>query len=72
MITPMIHQMLRREDLARLVSVINSTSQSDGHAAAQALEMGEVDLLLDAEESLNAVRGAGGAPAPTARPARRH
>ncbi|MCZ6918615.1 MAG: hypothetical protein O7I93_17710 [Gemmatimonadetes bacterium] len=64
MITPMIHNMLRREDLVRLVDEIASTDPSEAYPAARKLEAGKVDSLLDSPVALAAVRGRGGAPAP--------
>jgi hypothetical protein len=64
MITPMIHNMLRREDLIRLVDEIASTDPSEAYPAAKQLEAGKVDSLLDSPVALAAVRGRGGAPAP--------
>jgi hypothetical protein len=64
MITPMIHSMLRREDLIRLVDEIASTDPSKAYPAAKQLEAGKVDSLLDSPVALAAVRGRGGAPAP--------
>lgn len=64
MISPSIHRLLRRDDLARLVALIALTDPEKAEAAALALESGKVDSLLDAPEALDAVRGSGGAPAP--------
>lgn len=64
MISPMIHKMLRREDLRRLVTEIASTDPAEAYPAAKALESGMVHTLLDSPIALEAVRGRGGAPAP--------
>lgn len=64
MIAPMIHKMLRREDLKRLVDEIAITDPREAYPAAKQLEAGKVDALLDSEVALEAVRGRGGAPAP--------
>lgn len=63
MIAPMIHQMLRREDLLRLVDEIAATDPRAAYPAARQLEAGKVDTLLDSRVALDAVRGRGGAPA---------
>ena len=63
MISPMIHEMLRRDDLVRLVAEIANTDPTEAYPAAQALEAGKVNDLLDSPVALNAVRGRGGAPA---------
>ncbi len=63
MIAPMIHKMLHREDLKRLVDEIAITDPREAYPAAQKLEAGKVDSLLDSEVALEAVRGRGGAPA---------
>ena len=64
MIAPMIHKMLRREDLLRLVDEIAITDPEEAYPAAQKLGAGKVDSLLDSPAALEAVRGRGGAPAP--------
>ena len=64
MISPMIHKMLRREDLRRLVTEIASTDPTEAYSAAKALESGKVHMLLDSPIALEAVLGRGGAPAP--------
>ena len=64
MIQPMVHQSLGRDDMARLVSAIHCGNPHAAETAARALEDGRVDLVLDAPEALDAVRGYGGAPAP--------
>ena len=64
MISPMIHKMLRREDLRCLVTEIASTDPAEAYPAAKALESGMVHTLLDSPIALEAVRGRGGAPAP--------
>ena len=63
MIAPMIHRMLRREDLLRLVDEIACTDPAEAYPAARALEAGKVDKLLDSPVALEAIRGRGGAPA---------
>lgn len=64
MITPMIHRLLARDDLARLVAEIARLDAAEGRAADRALEAGQVDAVLDSSAALDAVRGRGGAPAP--------
>ena len=59
MIAPMIHKMLRREDLLRLVDEIAITDPQEAYPAAQKLEAGRVDSLLDSPAALEAVRGRG-------------
>src|SRR6266516_2235735 len=54
MITPLIHRVLTREDLARLVAEIGRLDRA---------EAGAVDAVLDSPVALDAVRGQGGAPA---------
>src|SRR5205809_5124721 len=63
MITPLIHRVLTREDLARLVAEIGRLDQGEARAAEQAVQAGEVDAVLDSPAALEAVRGRGGAPA---------
>src|SRR2546427_1579362 len=63
MITPLIHRVLTREDLARLVAEIGRVDQVGARAAEQAVQAGEVDAVLDSAAALEAVRGRGGAPA---------
>src|SRR2546422_6569999 len=63
MITPLIHRVLTREDLARLVAEIGRLDRAEARAAAQAVEAGAVDAVLDSPVALEAVRGQGGAPA---------
>jgi len=63
MITPLIHRVLTREDLARLVAEIGRLDQGEARAAEEAVQAGEVDAVLDSEAALDAVRGRGGAPA---------
>src|SRR2546422_119571 len=63
MITPLIHRVLTREDLARLVAEIGRVDQAGARAAEQAVQAGEVDVVLDSAAALEAVRGRGGAPA---------
>ena len=64
MLVPMIHQMLRRDDLWNLVAAIARIDTEAARPAADALEHGEVDGLLDSPAALDAVRGRGGPPAP--------
>jgi hypothetical protein len=64
MITPMIHRLLTRGDLGRLVDEIARLDIGAGRSAEQALEGGDVDAVLDSPAALEAVRGRGGAPAP--------
>lgn len=63
MITPLIHRVLTREDLARLVAEIGRLDQGEARVAEEAVQAGEVDAVLDSEAALDAVRGRGGAPA---------
>src|SRR3989442_13199341 len=63
MIAPLIHRVLTREDLARLVAGIGRLDRAEARAAAQAVEAGAVDAVLDSPVALEAVRGQGGAPA---------
>src|SRR3989475_13298538 len=63
MITPIIHRVLTREDLARLVAEIGRVDQAEARAAEEAVQAGEVDAVLDSPAALEAVRGGGGAPA---------
>jgi len=63
MITPLIHRVLTREDLARLVAEIGRLDQGEARAAEEAVQAGEVDAVLDSPAALDAVRGRGGAPA---------
>jgi len=63
MISPMIHKMLRREDLHRLVAEIARTDPTEAYPAARALESGRIHTLLDSPIALEVVRGGGGAPA---------
>jgi len=62
MIVPMIHRMLKRDDLARLVAEIAVSDPQSARDAANKLEAGQVDLLLDLPISLKAVRGRAGVP----------
>ena len=64
MITPIIHRLLTRNDLFRLVGEIMRVDTAEGRLAQQALEAGKVDAVLDSEAALDAVLGLGGAPAP--------
>src|SRR3989441_1486334 len=63
MITPLIHRVLKREDLARLVAEIGRLDQGEARVAEEAVRAGEVDAVLDSAAALDAVRGRGGAPA---------
>lgn len=63
MITPLIHRVLTREDLAQLVAEIGRLDQAEARAAEEAVQAGEVDVVLDSPAALEAVRGRGGAPA---------
>ena len=63
MITPLIHRVLTREDLGRLVAEIGRVDQAEARGAAAAIAAGEVDSVLDSGAALEAVRGHGGAPA---------
>ncbi len=62
MIVPIIHQMLRRDDLARLVAEIAVSDPRSAKDAAKRLEAGQIDALLDLPISLKAVRGRAGVP----------
>src|SRR3989441_11895132 len=64
MITPMIHRLLTRGDLGRLVDEMARLDVAAGRSAELALEGGDVDAVLDSPIALEAVRGRGGAPAP--------
>ena len=63
MITPMIHRVLSRNDLAQLVAHIAQLDAVEGRSAGQALEAGRIDEILDSPAALDAVRGNGGVPA---------
>jgi hypothetical protein len=63
MITPLIHRVLSRDDLGRLVAEIGRVSRTEARAAQQAIEAGEVDAVLDSPVALEVVRGRGGVPA---------
>jgi hypothetical protein len=63
MIAPLIHRVLTREDLARLVAEIGRLDQAEARAAEEAVQAGDVDAVLDSPAALEAVRGRGGAPA---------
>lgn len=63
MITPLIHRVLTREDLARLVAEIGRVDQAEARAAEESVQAGEVDAVLDSPAALEAVRGRGGVPA---------
>ena len=64
MISPMIHRLVRRDDLAILVAEIKNISPAEGRRAARSLEQGNVDALLDDPVALEIALGRGGAPAP--------
>src|SRR3989442_12303889 len=64
MITPMIHRLLTRGDLGRLVDEMARLDVAAGRSAELALEGGDVDAVLDSPVALEAVRGRGGAPGP--------
>src|SRR5438046_1710506 len=57
MITPLIHRVLTREDLARLVAEIGRLDRAEARAAAEAVEAGAVDAVLDSPAALEAVGG---------------
>src|SRR5260370_28133787 len=63
MIKPLIHRVLKREDLARLVAEIGRVDQAEARAAEEAVQAGDVDAVLDSPAAVEAVRGRGGAPA---------
>src|SRR5437867_3710482 len=54
MITPLIHRVLTREDLARLVAEIGRLDQGEARAAEQAVQAGEVDAVLDSPAARDA------------------
>src|SRR2546426_198857 len=64
MITPMIHRLLTRGDLGRLVDEMARLDVAAGRSAELALEGGDVDAVLDSPLALGAVRRRRGAPAP--------
>src|SRR2546427_609851 len=64
MITPIIHRVLTREDLARLVAEIGRVDQAGARAAEQAVQAGEGDAGLHSAAAVGAARGRGGPPAP--------
>src|SRR2546422_8765276 len=64
MITPIIHRVLTREDLARLVAEIGRVDHVGARAAEQAVQAGDVDAVLDSAAALEGGGGRGGAPAP--------
>lgn len=68
MIAPLIHRVLTREDLTRLVAEIGRQDQAEARAAEAAVQAGEVDAVLDSPAALDAVRGRGGVPAAVALP----
>lgn len=63
MITPIIHRVLTREDLTRLVAEIGRVDEAEARSAEEAVQAGEVDAVLDSPAALEVVRGRGGAPA---------
>src|SRR5213593_66593 len=63
MITPIIHRVLTRADLDRLVAEIGRVDRAEARAAEDAVQTGDVDAVLDSPAALEAVRGRGGAPA---------
>ena len=63
MITPIIHRVLTRGDLDRLVAEIGRVDRAEARAAEDAVQTGDVDAVLDSPAALQAVRGRGGAPA---------
>src|SRR3989442_15366661 len=62
MITPIIHRVLTREDLARLVAEIGRVDQAGARAAEQAVQAGEVEAGPDLTAALGAVRRPGRGP----------
>ena len=62
MITPLIHRVLTREDLTRLVAEIGRLDQAEARTAEEAVQAGAVDAVLDSPAALDAVRGRGGVP----------
>ena len=63
MITPLIHRVLTRDDLAQLVAEIGRLDQAEARTAEEAIQAGAVDSVLDSPVALEAVRGRGGVPA---------
>ena len=64
MINPIIHRVLSRDDLLRLIAEIARDNPEQAEPAVMALDAGHVDTVLDNPAALDAVRGQGGAPAP--------
>src|SRR2546430_2950406 len=64
MITPIIHRVLTREDLARLVAEIGRVDQAEARAAEEAVQAGEEDAALDSPAAVGAGRRRGGGPPP--------
>lgn len=63
MIRPMIHRLVTRDDLTRLVAEIGRMDRAEARSAQDALAVGAVDAVLDSPSASDAVRGRGGAPA---------
>ncbi|MGH7674651.1 MAG: hypothetical protein ACREMV_05205 [Gemmatimonadales bacterium] len=63
MIRPMIHRLVTRDDLTRLVAEIGRMDRAEARTAEDALAAGAVDAVLDSPAAPEAVRGRGGAPA---------
>src|SRR5258706_15125 len=64
MITPLIHRVLTREDLARLVAEIGRVDQAEARAAEQAVQAGGMGLVRVATGAVEAGPGAGARPPP--------
>lgn len=64
MIVPLIHRLLRRDDLARLIAAIGRIDTEAASRGSRALDEGAIDDILDSPQALDAVCGNGGAPAP--------
>lgn len=63
MIVPLIHRLLRRDDLARLIAAIGRIDTEAASRGSRALAQGAIDEILDSPQALDAVYGNGGAPA---------
>lgn len=64
MIVPLIHRLLRRDDLARLIAAIGRIDTEAASRGSRALDRGAIDDILDSPQALDAVCGNGGTPAP--------
>src|SRR3989454_8632265 len=68
MITPIIHRVLTREDLARLVAEIGRVDQAEARAAEEAVQAGEGGAGVDSPGAVGGGRGRGGGAAPAPPP----